>query len=232
MNKLMNNLAVSFSACCLLVSGCAADGFYESVTPTVASSDVFSPPPLTSQRVQTSAPIATPTYQPAPVADQPIPTAYQPVAADPSLQASHATAQTSFQMSDPQPVPIHRSVVSAVPAQRVAAASIGRARVMTLGPNDDLAKLVKAAPGVVLIDFYADWCGPCRTQGEILHGLKATASLHNASIIKVNVDQHEAIAGVLKVSSLPTLVLVKDGKIIERKTGLADEREVSVMLAR
>lgn len=102
----------------------------------------------------------------------------------------------------------------------------------TLGPDENLRKLVDEAPGVVLIDFYADWCGPCRKQGAILHELESTASQHRASIIKVDVDQHRALADQLKITSLPTLMLFKDGKLVERKMGVADRQTVSRLLAR
>lgn len=102
----------------------------------------------------------------------------------------------------------------------------------TLGPNENLKDLVDNAPGVVLIDFYADWCGPCGTQGKILHELEGVAAQHNASIIKVNVDVHRGLASQLQVSSLPTLMLIKDGKLLERRMGVADRQTVSGLLQR
>ena len=106
------------------------------------------------------------------------------------------------------------------------------ASLTTLGPNDDLAELVAQASGVVLVDFYADWCGPCRTQGGILHEMELTASQHHASIIKVNVDQHRRLASALNVTSLPTLMLIKDGQIIERQSGVANHQRVAALLSK
>jgi len=68
--------------------------------------------------------------------------------------------------------------------------------VITLGEDQNLAELVKNASGVVLIDFYATWCGPCVKQGKVLHGLEDYASKKKASIIKVDVDQHKELAEV------------------------------------
>ena len=103
---------------------------------------------------------------------------------------------------------------------------------ITLGANDDLQTIVQNASGVVLVDFYADWCGPCVKQGGILHDMEQAASQSQATIIKINIDQHRQLASSFSVSSLPTLVLIKDGRIVERQTGVADHQRVASLLAR
>ena len=103
---------------------------------------------------------------------------------------------------------------------------------ITLGAEQDLAELVRNAPGVVLIDFYADWCGPCVKQGELLQELEPFAARNSASIIKINVDQHQNLAALFDVSALPTMLLVKDGKIVDRQTGFADQNRVVELLSR
>lgn len=115
------------------------------------------------------------------------------------------------------------------------ATSTGTAKenpIVKLDAKQNIYELVAEAPGVVLVDFYADWCGPCREQSRILEQSKQTACRNQASIIKVNVDKHRELAKRYKVSSLPTLLVVKDGKIVERKTGIADHRKVAALLAR
>ncbi len=104
--------------------------------------------------------------------------------------------------------------------------------IRTLSANDDIIKMIKESPGVVLIDFYADWCPPCRAQGVILDELTATAKSKKASVIKVNIDQHARLTELFKVKSLPTLVLIKNKKIVERQTGLADRTRVVELLSR
>ena len=96
----------------------------------------------------------------------------------------------------------------------------------TLQPNQSLVDLVRNAPGVVLIDFYATWCGPCAEQGQVLQNLAPFAAEQNASIIKIDVDQHRDLARMFKVSTLPTIVVINGGKIVERQTGLADQNRV------
>ena len=108
----------------------------------------------------------------------------------------------------------------------------GTQSVVTLREGEDLAELVVKAPGVVLVDFYATWCGPCKKQGKVLHGLADYASQQNASIIKVDIDQHEELATLFEVSALPTLMLIKDGKIVDRQRGLASRTRVTELLSR
>lgn len=103
---------------------------------------------------------------------------------------------------------------------------------VTLGPNEDLFELIRSVKGPVLVDFYADWCGPCRKQGSILHDLESTATENEALIVKVDVDQHQQLAQHFDVQSLPTLVLLKNEKIIERQTGLADSTRIASLLSR
>ena len=76
--------------------------------------------------------------------------------------------------------------------------------------------------GIVLVDFFAPWCGPCRMQGPILHQL-ATELGEKVKIIKVNVDNFQGLSQKLEISSIPTLFLYKDGNIARRFVGLQQE---------
>lgn len=71
----------------------------------------------------------------------------------------------------------------------------------------------------VLIDFWAPWCGPCRMQGPILDQV-STQLGERAIITKVNVDEEPALAAQFGVSSIPTLVVLKDQKIAQRWVGV------------
>ncbi len=105
-----------------------------------------------------------------------------------------------------------------------------RQAIRTLKEGEDLGGLVDGSPGVVLLDFYADWCAPCRKQSSELHELEDYALEVNAQIIKVNVEEHRALAKEYKVSSLPTLLTVKDGAVQERKQGFTKRDQVKAML--
>lgn len=100
----------------------------------------------------------------------------------------------------------------------------------TLTPGDNFDAMIQEASGVVLVDFFAEWCGPCKKQSVILHALEPEAADYGAVILKVNVDEHKDIARRFSVSSLPTLIIFKDGEVIERQTGLTDRRSVERLL--
>jgi thioredoxin len=98
---------------------------------------------------------------------------------------------------------------------------------ITLAAYDDLEDKIDGVSGAVILDFFADWCGPCRTQSKILHDLEDTAAKTETLIIKINVDDHPKLAKKFGVSSLPTLMMVKDGEIIERQTGVANKNRLA-----
>ena len=72
--------------------------------------------------------------------------------------------------------------------------------------------------GIVLIDFWAPWCGPCRMQGPILEQL--VGKVEGAKIAKLNVDEAGAIAAKFNVMSIPTLVVLKDGESVNQFVGI------------
>ena len=78
---------------------------------------------------------------------------------------------------------------------------------------------------VVLIDFYADWCGPCQTLLPIVHKL-AEEFEGDITIRKVNVDQNGPLAAQFGVRSIPTLVYLDNGKEISRQNGLISEGQL------
>ena len=73
----------------------------------------------------------------------------------------------------------------------------------------------------VLIDFYADWCGPCKMLSPIVESI--ASSRDNIKVAKVNVDKLPDIARNYSVMSIPTLILFKNGKMIDKKIGFTPE---------
>jgi len=102
------------------------------------------------------------------------------------------------------------------PAPPRAAAPVAR-RVEHIG-HGEFAQKVLASEEAVLVDFYADWCGPCRKLAPMLDQLARETP--NARIVKVNIDHHPELADRYGVRSIPTLILFKNGKPTARRTGL------------
>jgi len=78
------------------------------------------------------------------------------------------------------------------------------------------------ASGVVVVDFFADWCGPCKMMGPILE--QAQIDYEGKAIIaKVNVDENKDLAVQNKIMGIPTLFFFKDGKVVDRTSGVLDK---------
>lgn len=71
----------------------------------------------------------------------------------------------------------------------------------------------------VLLDFYADWCGPCQRLLPIVEELSKDVG-DDAIIAKINVDENRELASMFKVQSIPALFFIKDGKVMDRVNGL------------
>ncbi|MBN8678015.1 MAG: thioredoxin [Chitinophagales bacterium] len=81
----------------------------------------------------------------------------------------------------------------------------------------------------VLVDFYADWCAPCRAMKPILEDLKAQLG-DGVSIYKIDVDKNQMIAERYAIRSIPTIILFKNGEPVWRKSGVASSVELQRMV--
>ena len=89
--------------------------------------------------------------------------------------------------------------------------------------NENFEKEVLEAERV-LVDFNADWCGPCRVLGPILESVAKDE--YKTSIASLNVDEEEDIATEYNVYSIPCLILFENGKEVKRNTGLLSKAEI------
>lgn len=78
--------------------------------------------------------------------------------------------------------------------------------------------------GIVLVDFYADWCGPCNILAPVLDNI--AASNPELTILKVNVDEHPDLAEKHGVLSIPTLLFIKDGQTTDSSIGVVSENVI------
>ncbi len=81
----------------------------------------------------------------------------------------------------------------------------------------------------VLLDFYADWCGPCKMLAPVLHEI-AEESTGVLKVGKVNVDEQMELAMRFQVSSIPMLVVFKDGKVVAKSVGYRPKPEIAAMV--
>ncbi len=94
--------------------------------------------------------------------------------------------------------------------------------------NENFEQEVMKAEGTVLVDFYADWCGPCQMQGPIIEEIAAERP--EIKVCKVNTDVAVAVAIENRISSIPTLLVVRNGEIIHRGVGLTSKSELEAIL--
>lgn len=83
--------------------------------------------------------------------------------------------------------------------------------------------------GLVIVDFWAEWCGPCRMQGPILDQLDEEIG-SKVKVCKLNVDDHPDIAQRFGVFSIPTLIAFRDGKQINKAVGVHSKEQLIAML--
>ena len=99
---------------------------------------------------------------------------------------------------------------------------------MAIKVTKDNFNEIKASDKVVLIDFYADWCGPCRMGAPIVEKI---SSEHPEYLIgKVNVDDEGELAKEFGVMSIPTLVVLKGGEVAAKSVGAKNEAQILEML--
>lgn len=87
-----------------------------------------------------------------------------------------------------------------------------------------------AAEGVMLVDFWAEWCGPCRAIGPVLEDLARTSG-GSVTLAKVNVDENPGLAARYGIRSIPTILFVKDGKVRDQVVGAVPKAQIQAKLA-
>ena len=82
---------------------------------------------------------------------------------------------------------------------------------------------------LTLVDFYADWCGPCQMLAPILQEVKSIVK-DEVRIIKINVDQHQDLAAEFMVRGVPTMLLFNEGKMLWRQSGVLSAKDLVTII--
>lgn len=91
--------------------------------------------------------------------------------------------------------------------------------------SDEFKKEVLESKEVVIVDFYADWCGPCRMLAPILE------EIEGVNIYKVNVDENSDLAIQYGIMSIPCLISFKDGKEYKKSIGLVEKEKILELIS-
>ena len=88
--------------------------------------------------------------------------------------------------------------------------------------NDATFQQAVASSSILLVDFWAPWCGPCRMIAPVIEEI-AKELAGKVTVAKVNVDEAPGISGTHKITAIPTLMIFKNGVVAERMTGLSSK---------
>ncbi len=96
--------------------------------------------------------------------------------------------------------------------------------------QEEFAEKVINSPITVVVDFFADWCGPCKMLSPVLEKLSAVNP--DVKFYKVNIDENPAISDEFEVQSIPNIVIFKNGQAVDRSIGFKSEQQLQEIIDR
>lgn len=88
----------------------------------------------------------------------------------------------------------------------------------------EFQNIIDSETDVVIVDFWAEWCGPCRVLGPILEDV--SEEVENVTIIKVNVDDNPGLSATFGIRSIPTVISFKNGKLVDKFSGVKNKEDI------
>ncbi len=95
--------------------------------------------------------------------------------------------------------------------------------------EENFDRTLRESPGVLMVDFWAEWCGPCKTIAPLLEDL-ARESGGKVTLAKVNVDENPGLAGRYGIRSIPTVLFVKQGQVADQVIGAVPRTQLKKKL--
>lgn len=96
--------------------------------------------------------------------------------------------------------------------------------------EEHFGPMVLGNPGITLVDFYADWCGPCRQLMPVIE--KAVRDYPDVSFFKVDIDRNRSLAARYRIMGIPHLIVFKDGEAVAEARGVISADELGKLLTR
>lgn len=96
--------------------------------------------------------------------------------------------------------------------------------IKNISSNEEFEEEIKN--GSILLDFYAEWCGPCKMLMPVIEGLEMTGELKDIKVLEIDIDKLPDITNKFAIRAVPTLFFIKDGKIISQKEGYLSKNEL------
>ncbi|AOF49165.1 MAG: thioredoxin [Tetragenococcus halophilus] len=90
---------------------------------------------------------------------------------------------------------------------------------------------VETEQGLVMIDFWATWCGPCRMQAPILEQVEQEYDEDEFRVVKIDVDENPEVPASFGIMSIPTLILKKDGEVVDKAIGVQTKDQLEEMIS-